>query len=62
MYPRGLDMFGNSQSMRSEEFCEWGIKFRTNEQARAAYHEAVDPVFMGIGLDLPGPEHDRHYM
>ncbi|MFI5266969.1 MAG: Phenylacetic acid catabolic protein, partial [Chloroflexota bacterium] len=36
-YPQGLDMFGMSESRRSERFVHWGIKKRTNEQARSDY-------------------------
>ena len=39
MYPKGLDMFGVTGSKRSEKYVKWGIKKRTNEQARSEYKE-----------------------
>ena len=62
MYPRALDMFGKSDSRRSEQFCEWGIKGRTNAQSRAVYKERVDQVLLGLGLELPDPEAGRHFI
>lgn len=62
MYPRGLDMFGRSDSKRSEEFREWGIKGRTNPESRQAYKDAVDPVITAIGLELPDPLEGRKYL
>ena len=35
-YVKGLDMFGNSKSYRSERYMHWGLKRRTNAEARAA--------------------------
>jgi ring-1,2-phenylacetyl-CoA epoxidase subunit PaaA len=62
MYPRGLDMFGHSQSERSERFCAWGIKGRTNAQSRQAYQDTVDAVIVGLGLELPDPLQGRHFL
>lgn len=62
MYPRGLDMFGKSNSTRSDQFCEWGIKTRTNKESRQAYKDKVDPVIVGLGLELPDPEANRHFV
>lgn len=62
MYPRGLDMFGKSESRRSDEYREWGIKGRTNAESRQAYQDTVDPVLVGLGLTLPDPLKDRHFL
>ncbi|MBV9119413.1 MAG: phenylacetate-CoA oxygenase subunit PaaI, partial [Chloroflexi bacterium] len=43
-YPQALDMFGNSESRRSERFVHWGLKRRTNEQARSEYVAEVNPM------------------
>ena len=61
MYPSGLDMFGKSDSTRSDQFREWGIKTRTNSESRKAYKDTVDPVIIELGLELPDPEVGRKY-
>ncbi len=62
MYPRGLDMFGHSDSKRSEEYCKWGIKARTNTEIRQAYKDTVDEVILRLNLNLPDPEAGRHFL
>ena len=62
MYPRGLDMFGKSDSRRSEQFRKWGIKARANAESRQAYRDTVDPAIVALGLTLPDPEKDRHFL
>ena len=62
MYPRGLDMFGRSDSRRSEQFRKWGIKARRNAESRQAYRDTVDPSIVALGLTLPDPEQDRHFL
>ena len=62
MYPRGLDMFGRSDSRRSEQFRKWGIKGRRNAESRQAYRDTVDPAIVALGLTLPDPEKDRHFL
>ena len=62
MYPRGLDMFGRSDSRRSEQFRKWGIKGRANAESRQAYRDTVDPSIVALGLTLPDPEKDRHFL
>ncbi|HLG72121.1 MAG TPA: Phenylacetic acid catabolic protein [Chloroflexota bacterium] len=60
-YPQGLDMFGMSESRRSERFVYWGIKRRTNEQARQDYINEVNPLIEAMGLQVPDPKAGRHY-
>ena len=62
MYPSALDMFGNSDSRRSERYRTWGIKGRTNAESRQAYRNAVDPFITDLGLTLPDPKKDRHFL
>ena len=62
MYPRGLDMFGRSDSRRSEQFCAWGIKARTNVESRQAYKNTIDQVIVGLGLELPDPLEGRKFL
>lgn len=52
-YPEALDMFGSSTSQRSQRYIAWGLKRRTNEQARQAYKAEVDAVLAELGLTPP---------
>jgi len=61
-YVKGLDMFGRSDSRRSERYCHWGIKRRTNAQARAQYIEEVNPLIQAMGLRVPDPNKGRLYV
>ncbi|MFI5268597.1 MAG: phenylacetic acid degradation protein, partial [Chloroflexota bacterium] len=58
---QGLDMFGMSESRRSERFVYWGIKQRTNEQARQDYLNEINPLIEGMGLQIPDAKAGRHY-
>jgi ring-1,2-phenylacetyl-CoA epoxidase subunit PaaA len=60
-YVKGLDMFGNSQSRRSERYMYWGLKRRTNAQARQQYKDEVDALIRQMGLTLPDPNKGRLY-
>jgi len=61
-YPLALDMFGRSESWRSERYIEWGIKRRTNAEARAAYIEEVNPLIAEFGLAVPDEKKGRLYL
>lgn len=60
-YPKGLDMFGRSDSKRSERYRYWGIKRRTNAQAREEYIREVNPLIEAMGLEVPDPNAGRLY-
>jgi ring-1,2-phenylacetyl-CoA epoxidase subunit PaaA len=60
-YPRALDMFGTSESKRSERFIHWGLKRRPNGQAREEYFKDVNPMIEGMGLQVPDPTECRKY-
>ena len=62
MYPRCLDMFGRSDSKRSQKYQEWGIKKRTNAECRKEYREEALKVIEQFGLKEPDPEKGRRYM
>ena len=62
MYPRCLDMFGVTGSKRSEQYMEWGIKKRTNEQARNQYRAEVTKIMDQLGLKEPDPLKDRRFL
>jgi ring-1,2-phenylacetyl-CoA epoxidase subunit PaaA len=60
-YVKGLDMFGNSQSRRSQRYMYWGLKRRTNAQARQQYKDEVDALIRQMGLTIPDPNKGRLY-
>lgn len=61
-YIKALDMFGRSESKRSERYCYWGIKRRTNAQAREAYMKEVKPLIEQMGIQVPDPNKGRLYL
>ncbi|MEE8607241.1 MAG: Phenylacetic acid catabolic protein [Nitrospiraceae bacterium] len=61
-YPKGLDMFGRSDSWRSHRYLEWGLKRRTNEEARKQYIAEVRPVLTNLGLEIPDELANRKYL
>jgi ring-1,2-phenylacetyl-CoA epoxidase subunit PaaA len=61
-YVKALDMFGNSKSYRSERYREWGIKRRSNAQAREEYIAEVNPLIEKMGLEIPDPLEGRLYL
>lgn len=60
-YPKSLDMFGMSTSYRSERFRYWGLKRRSNAQAREEYMAEVNPLIESMGLVVPDPMQGRLY-
>jgi ring-1,2-phenylacetyl-CoA epoxidase subunit PaaA len=60
-YVKGLDMFGKSESRRSERYMYWGLKRRTNAQARQQYKDEVDALIRQMGLTIPDPSKGRLY-
>ena len=62
-YIKGLDMFGRSDSKRSERYCTWGIRRRTNAQAREDYMKELKPLIEQMGLQVPpDPKKGRLYL
>ncbi len=61
-YPMALDMFGRSESRRSGDYIEWGLKRRMNAEARKAYIEEVNPLIAKLGLDVPDEKKGRKYL
>jgi ring-1,2-phenylacetyl-CoA epoxidase subunit PaaA len=61
-YAKGLDMFGRSDSKRSERFRYWGIKRRTNAEAREQYINEVNLLIEKMGLQVPDPNAGRLYL
>lgn len=61
-YVKALDMFGHSESKRSERFRYWGLKRRSNSQAREEYIKEVNPLITAMGLEVPDPLEGRQYL
>jgi ring-1,2-phenylacetyl-CoA epoxidase subunit PaaA len=61
-YITGLDMFGRSESRRAERYRLWGLKRRTNAEARAQYIAEVTPLIEAMGLRVPDPLAGRKYL
>ena len=61
-YVRALDMFGRTGSARSDRYRHWGLKRRSNEQARQDYQNEVNPILRGMGLKIPDPLAGRRYL
>jgi 1,2-phenylacetyl-CoA epoxidase catalytic subunit len=55
-------MFGRSDSERSNRFCHWGLKRRSNSQARWEFIKEVGPIIQGMGLTVPDPIKDRKFL
>jgi ring-1,2-phenylacetyl-CoA epoxidase subunit PaaA len=61
-YIKALDMFGRSDSERSNRFCHWGLKRRSNSQARWEFIKEVGPLIQNMGLDVPDPVAGRKFL
>ncbi len=61
-YVTGLDMFGLSGSSRTERYIEWGLKRRTNEEARQQYVAEMEPKIVALGLRVPDRLEGRQYL
>ena len=61
-YVKALDMFGRSDSERSNRYVHWALKKRSNTQARWEFKKEVDPLIQGMGLNVPDPVAGRKYL
>lgn len=61
-YPLALDMFGRSNSRRCWRYLEWGLKRRTNAEARRDYIEEINPQIAAMGLEIPDEAAGRKYL
>jgi ring-1,2-phenylacetyl-CoA epoxidase subunit PaaA len=60
-YPEALDMFGSPSSKRDWKYIKWGLKRRTNEQARREYIAEAQPAILELGLTVPDVEGKLRY-
>ena len=61
-YVTGLDMFGRAESSRAERYRQWGLKRRSNAEAREQYIAEVNPLIESMGLAVPDPLAGRKYL
>lgn len=61
-YIKALDMFGRTDSKRVERYIHWGLKRRTNAEAREQYLREVNPLIEKMGLRVPDPLKGRKYL
>ena len=61
-YPAALDTFGTSTSKRTPRFLYWGLKIKTNEEARQEYKRYVDKKLLALGLTLPDEKANRRFL
>jgi len=61
-YVKALDMFGRSDSTRDQRYVYWGLKRRTNAQAREEFIQEVNPLIEKLGLQIPDPLQGRQYL
>jgi ring-1,2-phenylacetyl-CoA epoxidase subunit PaaA len=61
-YVKALDMFGRSESTRDRRYVYWGLKRRTNAEARNEFIQEVDPLIRKLGLKVPDPLKGRQYL
>jgi len=61
-YVKALDMFGRSDSARDKRYIYWGLKRRTNVQAREEFIREVNPLIEKMSLKIPDPLKGRKYL
>ncbi len=52
-----LDLFGKSDSVRSEKYVEWGLRKYTNHEARSRFVAKMAPQLQAMGWRIP--EHGK---
>lgn len=61
-YIKALDMFGRSDSTRDRRYIYWGLKRRSNAQAREEFMREVNPLIAKVALTVPDPLKGRKYL
>jgi 1,2-phenylacetyl-CoA epoxidase catalytic subunit len=61
-YPRALDTFGKKESRFGEAAVAMGIRKWDNEALRQMWLADINPTLERLGLKVPPPEWDRHYL
>lgn len=61
-WPVALDVFGRSNSRRSQQYVKWRLRKYTNEQARNRFIEDLVPKLEQLGLVVPDHEVNRRFL
>ena len=61
LYPMAMDMFGRSDSRRSEMAVRWGLRQYTNGQLRDIYRDDVRGHIQRLGYEVPDEMAHRKY-
>lgn len=62
LYPMALDMFGRSDSRRSDAAVRWGLRQHTNGQLRDLYTVDVCRHIERLGYKVPGGDVNRKFL
>ncbi|WP_239149083.1 Phenylacetic acid catabolic protein [Streptomyces sp. SID12501] len=54
MWPFVLSLFGSENSTRTEQYLRWGLRQRTNAEARDVFVARIRPELARMGLTIPG--------
>jgi len=61
MWPATLDLFGSSSSKTSTRYLAWGLRQRSNAEARQRFSQRVRQRLATLGLTAPDDERGRKY-
>ena len=61
MWPATLDLFGTSTSKTSPLYLAWGLRQRSNEEARQRFIQQTKPKLMNLGLTTPDDNASRKF-
>lgn len=62
MWPVTLDIFGRSDSKRSQAYLKWKLRKYSNEEARQRFIEITVPKLEKLGLTVPDHEANRKFL
>ncbi len=62
MWPEVLDMFGRSDSVRSAIAVRWGIRVRSNEEARQSFATRARAALRELDLEPPADHLNRKFL
>jgi ring-1,2-phenylacetyl-CoA epoxidase subunit PaaA len=61
MWPATLDLFGTSTSKTSPLYLRWGLRVRSNEEARQKFIAQTKPKLVNLGLTTPDDNASRKF-
>jgi ring-1,2-phenylacetyl-CoA epoxidase subunit PaaA len=61
MWPATLDLFGTSTSKMSPRYLKWGLRLRSNEDARQRFIQETRPRLFALGLTTPDDNASRKF-